>query len=42
MANTRSGTTIENAPGTYEKSKKREKMQHQTEDYCIQTPNEHQ
>ena len=31
---------MENAPGTYEKSKNQSEMRHQTAEYCIQTPNE--
>ena len=40
MANTRSQTSVETAPGTYEKPKNKRKMQHQMDDYCIQMPNE--
>ena len=37
MANTRSQTPMETAPGTYEKSKNKGKKKHQTDDYRIQT-----
>ena len=40
MANTRRQTSVETAPGTHEKSKNKRKMQHQTDDYRIQMPNE--
>ena len=40
MANTRSQTSVETAPGTYEKPKNKRKMQHQMDDYRIQMPNE--
>ena len=40
MANTRSQTPMETAPGTYEKSKNKREMQHQMDDYRIQTTNE--
>ena len=39
MADTRRQTSMETAPGTYEKPKNK-KMQHQTDDNRIQTPNE--
>ena len=42
MANTRRQTSMETAPGTYEKPQNKRKMQHQTDDYRIQTPNEPQ
>ena len=37
MANTCSQTPMETAPGTYEKSKNKRKMQHQADGYRIQT-----
>ena len=40
MANTRSKTPMENVSGTYEKPKNQRKMQHETDDYHIQMPNE--
>ena len=33
-------TSMETAPGTHEKHQNKREMQHQTDDYCIQTPNE--
>ena len=42
MANTRRQTSVETAPGTHEKPKNKRKMQHQADDYRIQTPNEPQ
>ena len=40
MVNTRRQTSMETAPGTHEKPKNKSTMQHQTDDYRIQTPNE--
>ena len=40
MANTRSQTSMENAPGIHEKHKNKRKMQHQMDDYRIQMANE--
>ena len=40
LANIHSETAMENAPGTYEKSKNKSEMQCNTDDYCIQMPNE--
>ena len=40
MANTCHQTSMETAPGTHEKPQNKREMQHQTDDYRIQTPNE--
>ena len=40
MAKTCRQTSMETAPGTHEKSQNKREMQQQTDDYCIQTPNE--
>ena len=40
LAYTRSETTMENAPGTHEKPNNKRKLQHQMDDYRIQTPHE--
>ena len=40
MASTRHQTSMETAPGTHEKPQNKRKMQHQMDDYRIQTPNE--
>ena len=40
MVNTHSQTPMETAPGKYVKSKNKRKMQHQADDYRIQTTHE--